>query len=282
MFMLQHRDQQLQQLLGQCKQLSLTLTLPHAEVQTFNGDPVNYCNFIRSFENLIEAKTKSSSTKLYYLVQYTSGDVQELKQSCLSMQPDEGYQEACRLVKEWYGQSYKIASTYVTRVTNGPLSMKTAKHFRSFSSFSQAVRTPYAESYRKASLFAEAKVVRCCWWYYEQQAQRNYVWGHRKLCWVKGESLQPPGIRSHQHWTQKPRKDFQWPQTLAQWQFCDSGVISENNENCCDITKAVPKCHLCKEDHWLTCVAIQEAVHGTETNVRVQTRTLRELLPTWP
>ena len=58
--------------------------------------------------------------------------------------------------------------------------------------------------------------------------------------------------------------------------------ISENNENCCDITKAVPKCHLCKEDHWLTCVAIQEAVHGTETNVRVQTRTLRELLPTWP
>lgn len=98
--MLQHRDQQLQQLLGQCKQLSLTLTLPHAEVQTFNGDPVNYCNFIRSFENLIEAKTKSSSTKLYYLVQYTSGDVQELKQSCSSMQPDEGYQEARRLVKE--------------------------------------------------------------------------------------------------------------------------------------------------------------------------------------
>ena len=104
----------------QQQQLSLTLTLPHAEVQTFDGDPVNYCNFIRSFENLIEAKTKSSSTRLYYLVQYTSGDVQELMQSCLSMRPDEGYQEARRLLKERYGQGYKIASAYVTRVTNGP------------------------------------------------------------------------------------------------------------------------------------------------------------------
>ena len=36
MYMQQHRDQQLQQLLGQHQQLSLTLTLPHAEVQTFD------------------------------------------------------------------------------------------------------------------------------------------------------------------------------------------------------------------------------------------------------
>ena len=81
----------------------LTLTLPHAEVQTFDGDPVNYCNFICSFENLIEAKMKNSSTRLYYLVQYTFGDVQELTWSCLSMQPEEGYQEARRLLKARYG-----------------------------------------------------------------------------------------------------------------------------------------------------------------------------------
>ena len=36
------------------------------------------------------------------------------------MQPDEGYREACRLLKERYGQSYKITSAYVTRVTNRP------------------------------------------------------------------------------------------------------------------------------------------------------------------
>ena len=36
------------------------------------------------------------------------------------MQPDEGYREARRLLKARYGQNYKIASAYVTRVTNGP------------------------------------------------------------------------------------------------------------------------------------------------------------------
>ena len=122
----------------------LTLTLPHAEVQTFDGDPVNYCNFIRSFENLIEAKMKNSSTRLYYLVQYTFGDVQELTWSCLSMQPEEGYQEAQRLFKARYGQNHKIVTTYVSPVTNGPLIRhKVARHYRSFLFFSQAARTPW-------------------------------------------------------------------------------------------------------------------------------------------
>ena len=120
MHMQRYRDQQLQKLLLQHQHLSLTLTLPHAEVQTLDGDPVNYCNFICSFENLIEAKTKNSSTRLYYLVQYTSGDVQEFMRSCLSMQPEEVYQAARRLFKARYGQNYKIATAYVSRVTNGP------------------------------------------------------------------------------------------------------------------------------------------------------------------
>ena len=39
-----YRDQQLQQRLGQYQQLSQTIALPHAEVQTFDVDPINYCN----------------------------------------------------------------------------------------------------------------------------------------------------------------------------------------------------------------------------------------------
>ena len=36
------------------------------------------------------------------------------------MKPDEGYDEARRLLKERFGQGYKIATAYVDRVTNGP------------------------------------------------------------------------------------------------------------------------------------------------------------------
>ena len=57
---------------------------------------------------------------MYYLVQYTAGDVQELVRSCLTMSPEEGYREARRLLKEKYGQNYKIAAAYVDRLTKGP------------------------------------------------------------------------------------------------------------------------------------------------------------------
>ena len=83
--MQQARDHQLQQLLGQHQQLGLTTMLPNVKVPTYSGDSIEYCHFIRSFENLIESKTSSNNSRLYYLVQYTSGDVKELMRSCLSM-----------------------------------------------------------------------------------------------------------------------------------------------------------------------------------------------------
>ena len=77
----QSRDRQLQELLSQHQKLSLTLSLPSTEVQVFDLDPANYCSFVWSFESLIELKTMNSNTRLYYLVQYTGGDVQDLMKS---------------------------------------------------------------------------------------------------------------------------------------------------------------------------------------------------------
>lgn len=71
----------------------------------FSGDPVQYSDFVRAFENLIETKTNIPVSRLYYLVQYTSGEVKELMQSCSSMDPEEGYKTARTLLKVRYGQS---------------------------------------------------------------------------------------------------------------------------------------------------------------------------------
>ncbi len=98
----------------------MALTLPQPDVPVFDGDPTRYCDFVRAFENLIERKTNSPSARLYYLVQYTSGQVKELMSSCLSMQDARGYYEARRLLLQRYGQPYKIATAFVDRVTNGP------------------------------------------------------------------------------------------------------------------------------------------------------------------
>ena len=81
--MQQARDHQLQQLLGQHQQLGLTTMLPNVKVPTYSGDPIEYCHFIRSFENLIESKT-SWNKKIHY------------------------------------GQSYRIATAYLERITKTP------------------------------------------------------------------------------------------------------------------------------------------------------------------
>ena len=121
MMQLQHsRDIYLQQLMNQHQQSALSMTLPNIQVPTFGGDPVDYCHFVKSFENLIETKTTSNSARLYYLVQYTSGDVQELMRSCLSMSLEEGYPTAKKLLKQRYGQDYRIATAYLARVTKVP------------------------------------------------------------------------------------------------------------------------------------------------------------------
>ena len=82
--LLESQDQQsymFNQLLKQQKENISALTLPKPNLLPFDGDPTKYCDFIRAFENVIESKSIYSvlksiySARLYYLVQYTTGQV---------------------------------------------------------------------------------------------------------------------------------------------------------------------------------------------------------------
>jgi hypothetical protein len=72
------------------------------------------------FETLVEDKTMNSGARLHYLIQYTSGDVQELIRSCLTMKSEDGYRKARSLLKQRYGQNYRIATAYIDRIVNSP------------------------------------------------------------------------------------------------------------------------------------------------------------------
>ena len=84
-----NQNQRMQELIRQQQESTLALTLPEPEVPTFDGNPIDYWSFIRAFENLIERKTRSESARLYYLVQYTTGEVKELVKSCLAMKEED-------------------------------------------------------------------------------------------------------------------------------------------------------------------------------------------------
>ena len=102
------------------RQASAALYLPKQEIPTFKGDPLEYTNFMMAFKNIVEDVTPSPSARLNYLVQYTSGDVQDLVKSCLVMDPVQGYEAAHQLLKTRYGQNYKIATAYVDHITKSP------------------------------------------------------------------------------------------------------------------------------------------------------------------
>ena len=92
------------------------MSLPNAQVPTFGGNSIEYCHFIRLFKNLIEAKTTSSNTQLYYLVQYTSGEVLELKRSCLSMVLKKDIWLQGNFWRCTYRQNYRITAAYLHRI----------------------------------------------------------------------------------------------------------------------------------------------------------------------
>ena len=95
-------------------------SLPQPRVPIFDGNPLEFGPFTRAFENIIESKTSNSSERLYYLEQFTSGDVKDVVRSCHYLPPERGYKEARRLMKKKFGDDYRIAAAYENKALNWP------------------------------------------------------------------------------------------------------------------------------------------------------------------
>ena len=94
--------------------------LPQPRILVFDGIPMEYRSFVRAFESLIESRTFNNTDRLYYLEQFTAGDVKELVRSCHHLPSDVGYDEARRLLEKKFGDEYRIASAYETKALNWP------------------------------------------------------------------------------------------------------------------------------------------------------------------
>ena len=82
--------------------------------------PIACSTFVRAFKRLIESRTSSSTEKLYYLEQFPAGGVQEVVESCHHLPPDEGYNEACMLLRKKFGNEYHMAFSYETKALDWP------------------------------------------------------------------------------------------------------------------------------------------------------------------
>ena len=89
------------------------INLPQQRVPIFDGDPMEYASLLE--HSRTSSRLKLSSERLYYLEQFTSGDVKELVHF---LPPDKGYQEARRLLKSKFGDNYRVLTAHESKALN--------------------------------------------------------------------------------------------------------------------------------------------------------------------
>ncbi|KAI2645663.1 Cold shock protein 1 [Labeo rohita] len=93
-----------------------TSLLPHRDILPFDGDPLQYQSFIRSFEEVVEKRANNYGDCFYFLEHYTRGQPRELVRSCQHMASTQGYLKAKALLKAHFGNELKISSAYMDKV----------------------------------------------------------------------------------------------------------------------------------------------------------------------
>ena len=112
------RQNKLTEILTEHHQRSL---LPPLTLSTFTNDPADFTTFISSFESQIESKVSSCEIRLRYLEQYLEGEAKNLIKGCRYKEATAGYPEAKKLLREKYGDPYKISNAYIKKVSDWPV-----------------------------------------------------------------------------------------------------------------------------------------------------------------
>lgn len=96
-------------------------SLPKVELETFNGNPIHYYEFITNFDCNIDREISNPSVKLSYLISLCSKEAKDAIKSCVLIDPpSEGYHEARKILHDKYGQRYVIADAYQKQLLDGP------------------------------------------------------------------------------------------------------------------------------------------------------------------
>ena len=89
--------------------------LPHRKITPFAGDPLDYSSWLLAFNHAVEEECSSARDKLFYLEQFTAGEVNKVVKGYMRKDPEEGYKEAKETIAARYGNKYKVASAYLKK-----------------------------------------------------------------------------------------------------------------------------------------------------------------------
>ena len=95
-------------------------SLPAQEPPVFSGGYLEYPTFIAAFDAIISCKLTSNKDKLYFLSKYTSGKAREVVNGFLTLNSDSGYEEACKLLADRFGNPVRVAEAFKAKLRNWP------------------------------------------------------------------------------------------------------------------------------------------------------------------
>ena len=85
------------------------MSLPKTSIKTFNA-----------FDNCVGNSSVGDGAKLNHLFEYCSGKAARVIKQCAMMKPSDGYVKARKLLKERFGNDYRISEAWVLKVAEGP------------------------------------------------------------------------------------------------------------------------------------------------------------------
>ena len=114
--------------------------LPRLDLPVFNGDELDFQQWLVSFERIIEENTSDPARRLHYLVQYTAGNANTLVSGYL-LDPTNGYQAAKRELKKEYGDPYVLSRAYLRKIEMwGPIQSNDIDALKTFGIFLKKCR----------------------------------------------------------------------------------------------------------------------------------------------
>ncbi len=117
-------------------------SLPRPEPEIFNGDHLQFPNWLKSFETFIEKKTEDPSERLYYLSRYTSGDAKEAVSGLLALNTAEVYNKAKGILVNRFGNAFLVSDAYRRKINDWPkIPANDGPALRKFSDFLENCNT---------------------------------------------------------------------------------------------------------------------------------------------
>ncbi|TPP58344.1 Protein disulfide-isomerase, partial [Fasciola gigantica] len=113
--------------------LQACMSLPACQSVKFDGNPTDFIGFMRNFQSTVARFNNDPAYLLDYLISACEGEPAEAIRWCTVLEPQEGYDEAIRILERRFGRPQVIARKCIDDLSDGSVLEQTVPKARTVS-----------------------------------------------------------------------------------------------------------------------------------------------------